>query len=225
MIIDRTFFEKEPLLIPNLTSLEVRGATEPAQQGVIDRFIELCERDLLINALGITLFDELTIEAAKDPITPGGGGAAAQKWIDLVDGRNYTISAIEHRWEGLRGFSKNSLIAYFIFTSYLMNKDGILTTLGVVQPKASISENLSSTPKFINAWQTFISMYQGTSIHHPLIIHNRFGIGIDHAGSSINAPRSLFQYLTDTNTLDPTSFPNLTFGKVALENSFNSFGI
>ena len=226
-VIDETFFDKEPLFIPNKSTIEVRASSTPPVEASIDRFIELCERELLINALGVTLFDELQSEILKKPIDPDGTEPnAAQKWIDLVDGRNYTLEDMEYRWEGLRGFKQNSLIAHFVYSSYLLHNNDVLTTTGTVKPKAANADNVTMTPKFIRAWQTFLGMYQGQDdfLHHHNSHHGLHLKGID-SDSSKNKTRSLLQYLNDSNDLDATAFPNFEFRLVQLEDSFNSFGI
>ena len=83
-IIDNTYFEKGWLFIPNNKDLNAEPTASPSAQSEIDFFIEEYERELLLNALGVTLYNELQAELP----TP-----ATQKWIDLVDGKDYTINS------------------------------------------------------------------------------------------------------------------------------------
>lgn len=215
MIIDSSYFEKGELYIPNNRDLSAQPVGSPSTKSDVDFFINKYEPELLLNALGVTLYNEL--ETANSDLPN-----AAQKWKDLVNGVDYTIDGVTRRWDGLIGAGKQSLIAYFVYCQYLRDKEATFTTTGVVQNDANNAENYDPTRKYIKAWNSFLKQYQGGLNRAPRIIYNSSGsVGLDYYGNKSKTV-SLYQYLADQNTLDDTAFPDFEF---TLYESYNSFGI
>ena len=215
MITDNSYFEKGTLYIPNNKDVSARPEGTPSKQSEIDFFIETYERELLLNAFGTTIYNELVI-AYSDLDN------ASQKWQDLINGVDYTINGKLHKWEGLKGFNKQSLIANYIFCAYLRNDEQIYTTVGVVKSTAENAVLSDATPKFIKSWNSFIEKYQSTTNGSPEIIVNGSGaVGLDYYGNKSSIV-SLYQFLTDANELDATAFPNFEF---RFYQPYNSFGI
>jgi len=211
-------FNSGILFIPNNRPKNAGGDNSNVQNS-LQLFIDVFERELLINALGITLYEEFEDEL-PNPTT--------QKWIDLLNGKTYSINGKSYRWDGLTGANGQSLIAYYVYCQYLRNDQSIYTTAGVVLPDASNSQNADPTPKYISAYNRFIDSYQGDYNHNnngsnnPNIIINNFGmIGLDYYGSRNNNFSNLYQYLTDQNTLNnPEPFPDFEFTFYHRENSW-----
>ena len=212
MIIDATYFEKGILYIPNNKDISASPTAAPSSQSELEVFIDNNERDLLINALGVTLFNLLETAMIDLP-------NADQKWRDLVDGTDYTINSKVHRWEGLKGYNKQSLIAAYVFCQYLRNDEATYTTTGIVKNTAKNADNYNPTGKYIKAYNSFIKQYQKSNHNSALIITNAFGsVGLDYYGNN-DATRSLYQYLTDANELDATAFPDFEFKVYNIETS------
>ena len=212
MIIDATYFQSGLLYIPNNKDISAAPTGAPSSQNELEVFIDNYERDLLINALGVPLFNLLT--TAMDDLPN-----ADQKWQDLVNGTDYTINGKTYRWEGLKGYNKQSLIAFYVYCQYLRNDESTYTTTGVVQNTAKNATNYSPTGKYIKAWNCFIEQYQKDFNYSPNVIINASGsIGLDYFNNN-DSKRSLFQYLTDANELDVTAFPDFEFKVYELENS------
>lgn len=216
-IIDSTYFEKGSLYIPNNKNVNVEPTGTPTVVTELDFFITKYERQLLMNALGVTLYDELQVALLDLP-------ASDQKWKDLVNGRNYTnADGNVKRWDGLKGFDNQSVIAFFVYTEYLRNDNETYATVGTVKNDAKNATNIGATPKFIKAYNQFVEAYQGDlSSPAPSIVVNGFGsLGVDWYGSE-NVQVSLYQYLLDANEEDETAFPDFgdTFRFYALQNSF-----
>lgn len=204
-IIDNTYFQKGWLFIPNNKDINARPAGSPTAQSDIDFFITEYERELLLNSLGVTLYDELQAEID--------GVLSTQKWIDLVDGKNYTIDSKTKRWNGLKGANQQSLIAFYVYCQYLRNDNSTYLTTGIAQNTANNAERSDPTPKFVKSWTRFLSQYQGDCYNYgyPTVIYNRSGmVGLDYYGSE-NIEVNMFQYLTDQNELTPTDFPDFEF--------------
>lgn len=205
-IIDSTYFEQGNLYIPNNKDLAAEPTGSPSAVTDLDSFITKYERRLLINALGVTLYDLLQTALADL-------GAADQKWQDLVNGKNYTNpDGNVRRWNGLKGFDKQSVIAFYVFTEYLRNDNETYTTTGVVKSEAANASIVDATPKFIKAYNEFLKAYQGSGIiSEPVVLVNGFGsVGYDWFGND-DVEVSLFRYLTDSNELVANTYPDFEF--------------
>jgi hypothetical protein len=228
-IVNTTYFQQGTLLIPNNDNIVVQVPGVPNSGSDLQFFIDIYERYLLINALGITLYNELQAALLLLPFNEEATETAPQKWIDLVNGKDYTISGKSYRWDGLTGMNSQSLIAFYIYCQYLRNNQSIYTTGGVVLTDSANSINVDPTPKYIFSYNNFVNKYQGelsdcyNRNNNPNIIINTSGnVGLDYYGKRENNFSNLYQYLTDQNTLDPTSFPdfNLHFKFYYRENTF-----
>jgi len=213
-IIDATYFEKGSLYIPNNKDMNASPEGTPTNQTDLDFFIIEYERELLLNALGIVLYEEL-LTALEDL------DISAQKWKDLVNGLTYeNIEGVKKRWDGLIGYNNQSVIAFYIYTKYLRNYNETFATTGVVRNDSKNATNYDATPKYIKAYNSFLEKYQADLLPQPRFYANRFGTeGIDWYGSE-KVQVSLFQFLTDSNELDETAFPDFKFKFYEQQNSF-----
>lgn len=221
-IIDKTYLAREPLYVPDGTTLNVAADGDPVDNQVdVVHFIEMYERELMVSAIGRTLYDEIIAIIEADTLDDGGN----EKYKALVDGLTYTRNGKDYVFEGLRGYEKNSLIAYYVYAQYLRAMEDRLTTLGTAKPLAKNSEATTPTKKFVRAWQTFLTMYQTTDVTVPVVSVNAFGTqGIDYRART-NQQRSLYQFLDDMTEVNAAWFPDVVFGIIPLEDSYNSFGI
>lgn len=214
-IVNLTYFQAGSLYIPNNNNLNVEIDGVPNSGNELQLFIDIYERELLINALGIDLYNDFQSELPA-PTT--------QKWIDLLNGKDYSINGKNYRWDGLIGVNKQSLIAFYIYCKYLRNNQSVYTTAGVVLPNSANSENVDATPKYIFSYNNFINKYQGEigEQDNYSIITNCYGnIGLDYyVGSNKSYLVSMYQYMVNQNTLDDTNFPDLDFKFYYRENSW-----
>ena len=216
-IVTPTYFQSGNLFIPNSDSMNAGGS--PNVQNDLQLFIDIYERELLINALGITLYEEFEAEL-PNPTT--------QKWIDLLNGKTYSINGKSYRWDGLIGSNSQSLIAFYIYCQYLRNDSSIYATTGVVMADSANSVMSDPTSKYIDNYNRFIESYQGNysdyNTNNPSIIINASGmVGIDYYRSgNNNSFVNMYQYMTDQNTLetDPQPFPDFEFKFYYRENSW-----
>jgi hypothetical protein len=225
--INTTYFQKQPQYIPNGTTATVGGLGLPSKRTDLEGFIADLERGLLIQALGIVLY-ELLIDELEEyrGVSWKLKSTASDKWKHLVNGHTYaSAGGVTYRWEGLLGFNKNSLISDYVYCQYLIEEQTTLTDLGVQSPNAANSEAASITPKLVRTWQRFIERYQAEDTEYPLLKETRYGAAVVDYHNSQNKTRSLYQYLIDRNELDATNFPDLEFGFADLSGSHNSLGI
>jgi hypothetical protein len=180
----------------------------PNSKAYVLELINEVEKDVLLNALGLDLYNELMVALVDLP-------SADQKWRDLVNGVEYDGKV----WEGLD--NSKSLLLYAVYTLFIMNNSTFLTATGTTKPNSENSSNVVNNTKVAYAWQKFLIKYQNGCLAEPLI-YSDSGINfIDYYGNNDNIQRSLYQYLNDNldvwDTWTPVNF--------YLYEQINSFGI
>jgi hypothetical protein len=203
-IIDQSFFINKNYLHIPLAVQDPSGSASD-NQGELDFLCTKIEKEILLNALGLTLYNELQI--ALDDIN----NVTNAKWNKLVYGDEYDDKV----WSGLA--NENSLIACRVFEIFTTETAIRLSTTG---GKVANPENASNaTPMYLiaNANNSFIKQYQGDYLIHPLDYDNV----IDWLGCNTNIERSLYSYLIDKQ-LD---FPTWNPAYFAVYETKNSFGI
>lgn len=150
MIIDLTYLQKEPLMLPNISDNANSGVNNNAlYEGYVNQF----EYDFLLHALGYELTTDLLDQfEANGDWKP----AAEQKWKDLVDGLG--------NWRGLRftvNGIKKSLIANYCYAQILYNEEFKMTAVGNSQNEVSGGNVVSNWYKIVPIWRELISFYQG----------------------------------------------------------------
>jgi len=212
-VIDSSYFKQGDLYIPNNTDTNA-GVVGESNQTDLDFYIVEYEGQLLINALGIELYEQL-VSALSDL------DGSNQKWKDLVNGKTYEDpNGVKKRWQGLRGENKQSLVACYVYTQYLRNYDETFATTGIVKNDSKNATNYDATPKYIKAYNKFLKQYQSQLSYAPNFYVNKFGNEGTDWYSSEEATVCLYQFLTDSNELDDTSFPNFVFKFYEEQNSF-----
>ncbi len=186
-IINKRYF-KHDLFIPNAVEQPAIGDNTPNKVADINDAITVIERDVLLNALGLTIYNELQAEL---PITEN----SPQKWIDLVNGVEYNGKV----WEGLS--APKSLIAYAIYYQYLSDNSDFWSTLGVTKPDSANSTNVNPSYKISVAYQNYVKKYQSGYLYKPF---KGFVNGVyyeDYYGKHEEVNVSLYQYLKDNADL------------------------
>lgn len=220
MITDASFY-KGSIAISNAEEL----APNPnlGNRSLLERAISQYERDVLVRLFGYDLFK--LFEAQFDVNSATGvwtiKGTADAKWGELLNGKEYTNSGLDVTWRGLiftDGGTDNpadqSLLAYYVYTKYL-DEDGFShsgTGMQSEEPKNSVRVN--SRSKWVEAWNDFyeiaIGNYTTYTYEHHHHYHNMYPIGL----------RSLYEFLTDMNALDSTTYPNWNGELFELKNRY-----
>ena len=219
MIIDTTYFTSGELFIPNVISQDALPAGTPSRNTKIDVLISKYSREFLINSLGVILYDELAQILTNDTLDDVGN----EKWKALVEGENYVLDSKTYRFDGLRGYEKQSMVAYYVFCMHLRESDLTYTTVGTVRDVAKNSFSVSATPKYVDMWNSFVNMYQGKAYNgEAVVIRNPSGlIGLTYHNEE-GFQRSLYRYLSDKNEIDADNFPDFNF---VFYKRYNSLGI
>lgn len=153
MIIDTSYFLYNPVKIPNAVVQPSIGTNTPNNVTELQQAIEGVEYQFLLNALGLEQYNEL-----KAQFNPNGTWIdnPVQKWVDLVDGTG--------TWRGLRytvGSVKKSLIAHYVYYTFLLDGQVYYTTTGLQRLDASNANTVDPTSKLCKEWNTFVLEYQG----------------------------------------------------------------
>lgn len=205
-IVNKSYFQKENYLYIPLSVADPSGSVTPDNSTEIDNLCISIERDILLNALGLTLYNEiyaLTETTIEDP--------GNERWKNLVQGEEYD----EKVWLGLE--HDYSLIAYRVFEQFNIETSIRLSATGAKQVQG---ENATQqTPKYLisTANQRFIKQYQGDYLHTPIVIDNF----VDWFGCSDEIEKSLYGYLNDKKA----DFPEWKQENFKVYETQNSFGL
>lgn len=153
MIIDTSYFQYQPLRIPNaIPQISIQQNT-PSNNDELLAAITNMEYQLLINALGYEQYNELM---SQFEVNGDWKVSALQKWKDLIDGKD--------EWRGVRysvGTYKHSLIAYYVYYQFLLNDQVYYTTTGLQRANSENSNTVIPNSQLTRIWNQFVIMYQG----------------------------------------------------------------
>jgi hypothetical protein len=203
-LITKSYFANQNYLSIPLAILDPSGA--PSNATELDNLCIKIEREVMLNALGLTLYklffalDSTSIELP-----------ANARWKALVYGQEYE----EKVWEGL--VNEYSLIGYRIFETFTHDTNTRLSANGVTKVDAQNAENKTPAYMITNSNNEFIKKYQGQMLKEPYIYDNF----IDYFGHQEEIERSMYAYLIDKKAL----FPEWKQENFRIYESKNSFGI
>lgn len=208
-IVNKSYFNKQNILYIPLASeapLPSAVTSTPNDGTYIDALCIEIEKTILVNALGLTTYNELQLALADidNPLN-----ASYKK---LVNGDEYDGKI----WVGLK--YDLSLIAQAVWIEYVMQKNTNLSAVGNSQVNLEKGTLVTPMYKIANASASFIKQYQGNILDEPIIYDNYF---IDWQGCEDSVEVSLYRYLSDKKT----DFPNVDLNKFKFYEQINSFGI
>ncbi len=207
-IVNKSYFNKQNILYIPLASeapLPSAVTSTPNDGTYIDNLCIEIEKTILVNALGLTTYNELQLALADidNPLN-----ASYKK---LVNGDEYD----DKIWVGLK--YDLSLIANAVWIEYVMQKNTNLSAVGNSQVNLEKGTLVTPMYKIANASASFIKQYQGEYLSEPIVIGNF----IDWQGCLDGVEVSLYRYLSDKKT----DFPNVDLNKFKFYEQLNSFGI
>jgi hypothetical protein len=168
----------------------------PNNTSYIDNLCIEVERNILINSLGVDLYNELQLAIADDYVNPL--YADLEK---LVKGDTYDGKV----WRGL-DYDFN-LIACKIKEEFLRQTANSLTGVGVVKVNPQGAENISANADITKANISYITQYQGTATKFPKVKDNTLSwIGLTNSNEV-----SLFRYLCDKQAVLNWDASNFVF--------------
>ena len=207
-IVNKSYFNKQNILYIPLASeapLPSAVTSTPNDGTYIDNLCIEIEKTILVNALGLTTYNELQLAFADidNPLN-----ASYKK---LVEGEEYDGKI----WGGLK--HDLSLIAQAVWIEYVMQKNTNLSAVGNSQVNLENGTLVTPMYKIANASASFIKQYQGNILDKPIVN----GIFVDWCGFNNEVEVSLYRYLSDKKT----DFPNVDLDKFKFYEQINSFGI
>ncbi len=194
-IIDFSYFIND-IYVPMVSVPSVQSQSVPTVKNCLIDKINVIEKSILLNALGLDLYTEVQLNLSDLPNAP-------QKIKDLVNGVTYDGKI----WEGLK--NPKSLIAYAVYYYFLDDVEkGIFAPHGIYKLADSEKEKFSPMYKMAYSWNVFLNKYQSGcyKIGHSTIDETEY---IDFIDSQESIERSLYQFLFDKKTVydfDETKF-------------------
>ena len=208
-IVNKSYFNKQNILYIPLASeapLPSAVTSTPNDGTYIDALCIEIEKTILVNALGLTTYNELQLALADEFTNP-----LYASYDKLVNGDEYDGKI----WVGLK--YDLSLIANAVWIEYVMQKNTNLSAVGNSQVNLEKGTLVTPMYKIANASASFIKQYQGEYLNKPIITGNF----IDWQGGDDSVEVSLYRYLSDKKT----DFPNVDLNKFKFYEQINSFGI
>ena len=208
-IVNKSYFNKQNILYIPLASeapLPSAVTSTPNDGTYIDALCIEIEKTILVNALGLTTYNELQLALADEFTNP-----LNASYKKLVNGDEYDGKI----WVGLK--YDLSLIANAVWIEYVSQKNTNLSAVGNSQVNLEKGTLVTPMYKIANASVSFIKQYQGEYLNEPIVIGNF----IDWQGCLDGVEVSLYRYLSDKKT----DFPNVDLNKFKFYEQINSFGI
>ena len=199
-IIDETYFVND-LSIPNLNEMDSDNLI------ILERYIDKYARELMQLVLGYELYKDF--EANK---------LTAQKWIDLINGKEYTKDGKLYKWKGLKytdGIYKHSILAKYVFFNWYKENVTITTQTGEKIVNAQNSISVNSNQKLVSVWNSFINEYQNRTTFAPKVYQSRNNVIVDWFDSD-NQFVTLTEFILDNET----DYPNPNLKYFSHDNSF-----
>lgn len=214
-ITDATYYQTGIKFIPDVkvTGTPVQGVPTNTTVSRLEHFIDINERLLLLSFLNVDLYNEFELAIQDLP-------NASAKWQNLVNGTTYVKDNETFVFDGLRGYSKDSLVAYFVFCEYIKNDNTYYSTSGVIQTKDKNAVRVDPSSKLIDCYYAFLNKYQdNNSLNEPCYYMSSTGlIGVDYASGNDNGVVTLETFLRD----NATDYEGYNFKRFE---TINSFGI
>lgn len=205
LYIDNTYFIKQ-LSVPNTAEPTSDASIELELS--IDRYVS----QFLKETLGNVLYSDLKANTTDGELIP----LAPQKWINLVDGCNYTKDGTVYTWQGLKytdGAFKVSLLANYVYLSQYQTTTN--TMMGQVALDGKNGILADSTPHLVEIWNEFVEMYQGYYNCNPIQYYRNGALFVDYFGNRESGYVSYIQFLKDNET----DYPNVPANVIEYKNS------
>lgn len=207
-IIDETYFQRE-YYVPNVDELNSDANKE------LMNYIDEKSRLLIRDAIGYANFKELDANITNGNLDSD----APQKWLDLVNGVEYTVGDKTYYWKGLKykdGAFRSSLLTPFVFYYWLFFNQSTMSGVGEVIVMAKNAVHINSSQRIITVWNEFVNQYQGNcNSRQPKHYLHRGVPVIDWIGEDNNNDYvSLVQFISDKSE----DYPNAPLKRYKIKN-------
>jgi hypothetical protein len=113
-------------------------------------WINRYENEYLYKALGYG-FARLFIDGIA-------AGSPAQRWLDLKNGKEYTVNDVNYKWEGFSNTILKSPIANYVYALYQKNNSSTTFGQGEGAPQMQNAQGVNASFKIHNAWADMLVM-------------------------------------------------------------------
>lgn len=225
MLIDNTYFSNWND-IPNLNEPDPNNRTS----NLLTDIMQQAENDVLSLAFGWEMWEDF-----KQWINPDGGisANAPESYKEIVTGKIYDKQVNGETkkciWVGLlEEYPKSSLLADYTYYLYKTHKATQTTEFGEAKVDTKVGSIVSSTPKIVKAWNSFLEKFQGNFLRYasgytlecnPYTIVNG---GVDYYGYMDGnfGHVSFIQFLHDNKSQYPLIDLDRSRFKMAIKNSW-----
>jgi hypothetical protein len=205
-IIDDSYFTGK-INVPNVT--EYNGSTIEA----IDDYINKYGRLFMRETLGNVLFKDLMLNLDNGELKED----ASQKWVDLINGKEYTKNGETYTWQGIKGgcdLYKDSVLAYFVYLNYF--EITYFTGFSLASTEAKNSTIINPSNHLVEIHNDFISLYQGSCTYNPITYFNSNEVIFrDFYHSNNSGFVSYMQFLLDNEA----NYPKVSIKPLQFKNS------
>ena len=203
-IIDETYFNGG-FEIPNV--LELNSDAKDNLEAVVNDKSRL----FLQEALGYTEFEDLDQYVVNGVFDEN---IAPQKWLDFVNGKEYTLNGNTYKWQGLtylQGSLKKSILTDFCYYYWLEEKQSQMVGVGEIVFDAKNANRVNSTQRLVRVWNEFVekNQKQCNSVINGAISFVKGVRFTDYYSGSSNRYVSLVKYLEDNRGDYPSANPRL----------------
>jgi len=204
-LIDKTYFIKN-LHVPNTEEPTSDASTDLDMS--IDRYV----RQFLQMTLGNVLFSDFDSYVTDGELEI----TAPQKWLNLVNGCEYTKDGIDYVWQGLKyelGLYKVSLLANYTYVNHYQNTTNSILGQIAIDPKNGVVVN--PTDHLVSVWNEFVEMYQGANCSNGFVNYYDNVVFVDYYQYRENGFVSYLQFLQDNKE----DYPDFKAGIINFKNS------
>jgi len=201
-IIDETYFQAPKKEVPNLDEADSRAFAE------LERIIDDLGRSFMYYFLTPEEVAEFNTYLVNGKF-PSDVTGIPQKWVDLVNGKMYTVNDVDLVWNGLlftKGTYKGSVLADYVYHNWLETQASYMTGVGDAKANPKGANLVNPTQRVVKAWNDFVEMYQDNlpsyrgslyGNYYPLYPYNG---GVGYWQYYSNKEVSLTQFLSDNQT-------------------------
>lgn len=205
-IIDDSYFTGK-INVPNNT--EYNGSTVEAIEDYINKYGRLFMRE----TLGNVLFKDLMLNLDNGELIEN----AAQKWVDLINGKEYVKNGETYTWQGIKGgcdLYKDSVLAYFVYLNYF--EITYFTGFSLASTESKNSTVINPSNHLVEIHNDFVSLYQGSCDYEPIsYFYPNEMIFRDYYQANNSGFVSYMQFLLD-NEVD---YPKVSIKPLQFKNS------
>lgn len=212
MIITPSYFTG-PIAIANAS--DTAPNSELLGNGVkLGDFIDRYERECLVKVLGYQLAEAFTMQFTYDPNTGEWTftGPKGEEWDELLNGKEYSLNGKDYRWRGLTysvakwGFGGSQLespLAYYVYCKFIEDDYLNHTGTGFQKEEAVNSVGRGYARSYAIAFNSFVDGVE-------------FNEGLERQVK----PVSLYDFISDMNSIDPSLYPDWEYQRFRYVNRF-----